>query len=139
MRRDQEWTKKLPRGWNVPSLAEQEYIGPESPSGRLRGDEQRVLRGQAKSVTQCCREKRIGREKGRVRYLHHFVSDGWDNRVVSAVDDLGEPIAVVLHERLVAVLERPFRREQHDRQHKLQQRHGQAAGKRTRCGRKAKG
>ncbi len=62
------------------------------------------------------------------------MTDGRNDGLVTAVNDVGEPVAIVLHQRLVAVSEWPFRREQRDGEQELQKSNGEAAADRPRAG-----
>ena len=52
--------------------------------------------------------------------------DRRNDRAVAAINDVREPVAVVLNERLVAIGERPFGSDQDDRDKQLRQSHEQA-------------
>src|SRR5207237_517196 len=96
-------------------------ITPKSPSRGLGGDQQRVVGFQMEAITEQAGDGRIGWEKSNVGDLHHLVINGWNSRLVSPVDDVHEPITVVLDQGRVAVRIQPFGSEQANRDRDLRQ------------------
>src|SRR5436190_7117722 len=103
MRGDEQRAEELRSGRQVPALQKKEKVSPESPGSDLRRQEECVFSADLQAVTQHRREKRISREKRRVGYFHHFMADGRNDGLVAAVHDIGEPIAIVLHQCRVAI------------------------------------
>ena len=68
--------------------------------------------------------RRVCREKCDIRDFHHLVIDRRDNGLVSAIDNVHEPIAVVLNQRGVALGDRLFWSKQSHRHYNLQKRDG---------------
>src|SRR5438477_5295846 len=68
----------------------------------------------------------ICRKKRHIGHFHHFMADRRNGRLVAAIDDVREPIAVVLNEGVVAKRERAFRRDEHDRHENLREGHEQS-------------
>src|SRR5205807_2334745 len=49
---------------------------------------------------------RVGGEETGIGDFHHFVGNRRHNCFVTAINDIGEPVAIVLEECLIAVVER---------------------------------
>src|SRR2546428_5726711 len=111
MSHDGQGAEKAKCGRKIPTLAEEKEITPKTPGGELRSDEERVLGVKMQTVTEQSGKCGIRREKGDVGHLHHLVIDGWNDRLVAAVDDVHEPIAIVLNQGGIAKRERAFRGE----------------------------
>src|SRR5207248_113154 len=109
MRRNSKSTEQLP-GWRqIPAVTKQEEISPKTPCCCLRGYKERVLGAEAQSVMQRRRHARVSRKEGRVRDFHHLVRNRRNDGLVAPVHDIGEPVTVVLDQRLIAVFPRSLR------------------------------
>ena len=64
-------------------------------------------------------DRGISWEKSNIGYFHHFVADGRHRRLIATLDDVFEPITIVLNESGVTVRKRPFRREKANRHRDL--------------------
>ena len=110
MRGNRERSKKAQCRREFPAIAKKKEIAPKSPGGELRRNEQSSFGVDLKNVTNQTRQRRISGKEGDVGHFHHLVIDRGNRCLVAAINDVGEPIAVVLNETLVAVGKRPFRR-----------------------------
>src|SRR5215831_8938090 len=124
VREDEQCPANLKRTRNFPAPAEQEEISPKTPGSELSGDQ----KGRAGTDIECISEQRgngrVCRKKRDIRDFHHLVIDRRDNGLISAIDNVHEPIAVVLNQRGVALRERLFRSKESDRDYHLQKRDG---------------
>ena len=65
-----------------------------------------------KNGTEQSGQRRISWKKGNVGNLHYLVIDGRNDRLIAAVDNIGEPVTVVLDQTCVAIGKRAFGRQQ---------------------------
>src|SRR5207302_9149435 len=96
MRGDERCDEKTQCGREVPSLTKEKKIAPKAPRGCLRSNKERVFRSDVKAITDQSRQSRISREKRNVGNFHYLVINRRDDRLITAIDDVQEPIAVVL-------------------------------------------
>src|SRR5205823_11691238 len=96
-------------------------VTPKPPGCGLSGDEERVSSFEVKKITNQSGDRRIRRKKSDIRYFHHLVTNGRHDRLEPAVDDIGEPIAVVLNQGRIAIGQGPFWGEQTNRHRDLRQ------------------
>src|SRR2546426_2589948 len=108
MRGDRKGAKKTQRGGKFPTLAEEKKVSPKTPGSELRGEEERGFSINAKNGTEQSGQRRISREKRDVGNFHHLVIDGRNDRLIAAVDDVSEPVTVVLDQTCVAIGKRTF-------------------------------
>ena len=94
----------------VPAFAKKKEIKPETESGELRGEKQRVVSVEMENRPDQGGKNRVRREECDIRNFHHFVIRRRNRGAKAAVNDVGEPVAVVLNECAVAISERPFGR-----------------------------
>src|ERR1043165_9704617 len=95
---NQKRAAELEQGRKVPPPAEKKKISPKSPGRDLGDDQQRFVSFQSEHITKYGYEHGIRREKADVGDFHHLVIDRRHNRLVAAIDDVHEPVAVVLVE-----------------------------------------
>src|SRR2546427_11420118 len=107
---DRQRAKKTQRRREFPTLAEKKKVSPKPPGSQLRRDEQRGLGLDAKNGAEQAGQRRISRKKRDVGNFHYLVIDGRNDRLVAAVDDVGEPVTVVLDQTCVAIGKRTFGR-----------------------------
>ena len=101
MRDDGEGAEKLQEWRDIPAIAKEKKITPETPGRGLGRDQQRVVGAQVQTVTEQRREGGVSREKRHVGDLHHLVAARRNGGAVTAVHDIREPVAIVLDERVV--------------------------------------
>ena len=75
-------------------------------------------------------ESGVGGEEAGIGDFHHFVGDRRNDGLIAAVDDIGEPVAIMLNKCAIAVFEGPFGSEKEDRDHDLEDGDGEAGAKR---------
>src|SRR5439155_13352464 len=126
MSNDQQRAEKLECGRDIPAVTKEKEIAPEAPGCDLGRDQQCVVCIDVESVMKHGSKRRIGGEKSNVRNFHHLMIDRRHDRLVAAVNDVHEPIAIVLDKGGIAVRKRPFRRKQADRHRDLHQSHEQS-------------
>ena len=124
VREDEECPANLKRTRNFPAPAEQEEISPKTTRSELSGDQKRRVGADVESISEQRGNRRVCREERDIRDFHHLVIDRRDNGLVSAIDNVHEPIAVVLNQRRVALGHRLFRSKQNHRHYNLQKRDG---------------
>ena len=103
MCKNQQCAADLERRRNIPALAKEKEITPKAPGSELGSDQQRGAGVDIEPVAKQCSNRRIGREKRDVRHFHRLMIDRRNNRLVSAVDDVHKPIAIVLEKRGIAI------------------------------------
>src|SRR5260370_31667249 len=108
MSNDQQRDEKLERGRNIPAAAKEKEIAPEAPGCDLGGDQQRVVCIDVESVMKRRSNRRIGGKKSNVGNFHHLMIDGRHDRLVAAVSDVHEPIAIVLDKGGISVGKGPI-------------------------------
>src|SRR6476469_9690550 len=124
VRQDEECPANLKRTRNFPAPAEQEEISPKTPRSELSGDQKRHAGADVESISEQRANYWVCGEKRDIRNFHHLVIDRRNNGLVSAIDNVHEPIAVVLNQRQVALGDRLFRSKQSHRHYHLQKRDG---------------
>ena len=122
VRQDEECPANLKRTRNFPAPAEQEEISPKTPRSELSGDQKRHAGADIESISERRGNRWVCREKRDIRDFHRLMIDGRDNGLVSAIDNVHEPIAVVLNQRRVALGNRLFWSKQSHRHYNLQKR-----------------
>src|SRR5204862_8259797 len=75
----------------------------------------------------------VGGEETCIGDFHHFVGNRRYNRLVTTINDIGEPVAIGLEECLIAVYEWPIGCYKEERDQHLQQRDDKAGGKGFGC------
>src|SRR4029077_8304371 len=124
VRQDEECPADLKRTRNFPAPAEQEEISPKTPRSELSGDQKRRAGADVESISDKRANYWVCGEKRDIRDFHHLVIDRRNNGLVSAIDNVHEPIAVVLHQRRVALGDRLFRSEQNHPHYNLRKHDG---------------
>src|SRR5256885_5438987 len=119
---DRQRAKKSERRREFPALAEKKKVGPKPPGSELRSNQKGSLSIDAKNGTEQGGQRGISRKKGDVGYFHYLVIDGRNDRLVAAVDNIREPVAVVLDQTGVAVRKGAFGRQQENGDHHLDKR-----------------
>ena len=119
---DRQRAKKTQCRREFPTLAEKKKVSPKPPGGQLRRDKQRGLRFDTEDGAEQAGQRRISRKKRDVGNFHHLVIDGRNDRLIAAVDDIREPITIVLDQTCVAIGKRTFRRQQKDSHDQLDER-----------------
>src|SRR5438067_12895075 len=114
MGQDGKRAEELDNWRDSPSVTKEEEITPESPGGALGGDEQRRISAQVQAVMEHRGEGRISREKRHVGNFHHLVADGRNGGFITPVNNVGEPVTVVLDERVVTRRQLTRGSEEHD-------------------------
>src|SRR5436190_6825291 len=137
MSKNRQRAKELERRGKIPADAKEKEIAPEAPGCHLGGDQQCTICIEVKSVTKHRSNRGIGRKKSNVGNFHHLMIDRRHDRLVAAVNDVHEPIAIVLDKGGIAVRKRPFRRKQAHRHRDLHQSHEQSRKQRLKRGRRA--
>ena len=87
----------------------------------MGGDQEGIAGVDVKSVAKQGRNRRIRGKESNIGHFHHLVIDRRNDRLVAVVDDVHEPIAIVLDKGGIAIRSRPFRREQAHGHRELQQ------------------
>src|SRR5262245_13172286 len=137
VREDEERPTNLKRTRNSPAPAEQEEISPKTPRSELSGDQKRRAGVDVECISQQRSNRRVCREKCDIRDFHHLMIDRRDDRLISAIDNVHEPIAVVLNQRGVALGHGLFWSEQNHRHYNLQKRNGKSREHRRKEARQA--
>ena len=96
MRSDDQGAKKAQRVGNLPTLTEKEKVRPKSPGCELRNDEQCGLGIDPENRTEQTGQRGISRKECDVRNFHHLVIDRGNDCLVTAIENVREPVAVVL-------------------------------------------
>ena len=75
-------------------------------------------------------KSRIGGKKAGIGDFHHLVGNRRDDGAIAAVDDVGEPVTIVLNEGAIAVFEGALGSEKEDRDRHLEDSDDEAGAKR---------
>src|SRR5207302_10271451 len=118
---DRQRAEKLERRRKIPPLAKEKEITPETPRCYLSGNEQRVGGVEVQPVAKQSSDCRISGKKSNIGHFHHLLPHGRHDCLVAAVNDVSEPVTVVLNKSGVSIRKRPFRREQANRDRDLRQ------------------
>jgi hypothetical protein len=118
---NQQCAAKLERRRKTPAIAQEKEVSPETPGSELGGDEQGVASVDVKSAAKQGGNCRVRGEESNIGHFHHLVIDRRNDRLIAVVDDVHEPIAIVLDKGGIAIRSRPFRREQAHGHRELQQ------------------
>src|SRR2546423_15285262 len=131
MRGNSQSAKKSERRRKCPALADKKERTPESPRRELRGDEKGGCGVDLKNGAKQTGKRRVSGKEGDVRNFHHLVINRRNSRLIAAVDNVGEPVTIVLNETLVAIRKRALGGQQENRHCELDQSHSQAGYPRT--------
>src|SRR5207248_4979371 len=99
---------------------------PTTTVSELRRNEQCCVTIKLERVMEETGNQGIRRKKCDIRDYHYLMIDRRDDRLVTAIDDIHEPVAVVLNQGSVADRKSVFRSEQENCHRDLQQGHGQS-------------
>src|SRR4029077_19934515 len=131
MTQDRQCAEKSKGRREIPPLAKEKKVAPETASGSLGGHEQCVPRVQVQTVTQNRCDGRISRKEPDVGNFHDFVVNRRDDRLVAAIDNVHEPVTIVLHESAILVGERALWCEEKNGHRDLRQSQKQAGEQRS--------
>src|SRR5437660_8618939 len=109
MRSDEQGAKKAQRVGNLPTLTEKEKVRPKSPGRELRNDEQCGLGIDPENGAEQTGQRGISWKESDIRNFHHLVINRRNNRLVTAIENVREPVAIVLNQTGVAIGKRTFR------------------------------
>ena len=96
MSKNRQCAKELELRGTIPAAAKEKEIAPKAPGCHLSGDQQRAICIEVESVTKHRGNRGIGGKESNVGNFHHFMIDGRHDRLIAAVNDVHEPIAIVL-------------------------------------------
>src|SRR5437773_12307105 len=103
MGKNRQRAKELERRGKIPADTKEKEIAPEAPGCHLGGDQQCTICIEAESVTKHRSNRGIGGKESNVGNFHDLMSDGRHSCLVAAVNDVPEPIAIVLDKARVSV------------------------------------
>src|ERR1700704_1313365 len=103
MGKDRQCAEDLKRRRELPALTKQKEVSPESPRSDLRGNEKRLVALKIKDATKQAGDRWISGKEGDIGNFHHLVIDRRHGRLVAAIDDVQEPVAVVLDKRGISM------------------------------------
>jgi len=109
MRRDGQGAEKAQSVGNLPALTEKKEISPKSPGRELRNDQQCGLGIDPENGTEQTSQRGISRKECNVRNFHHFVINRRNDCLVAAIENVREPVTVVLDQTGIAKGKRPLR------------------------------
>ena len=109
MRRNHQSAKKTKGVGKFPAPAKQKEVGPKSPGCELRDNQERDFSVDPKSRVNQTNQRGIRREKSNVGNFHYLVIDRRNDGLIAAINNVAEPVTVMLDQADVAIGNRPLR------------------------------